>query len=365
MAFNYEGFGLGRRVNGISNNWEPLNPDVYLINKPTVLVVGGSGTEGIRSANGNAKIVKSLLDSTKTEADVLSIYYNGKTPNHKMLEYYTRRFTRDLFMPLICGGGNKRLSSLEACKNMRNVTIFAHSMGGETVYNMISELQYIMNNLNYSEDVISKVIKQIFVVSYGVTMVTPNVNYLNIVSPMDEQFASSGEACWRTMMMKVMRSENLTTSERQKLKPDEIVNVPESDKKQWLKESFLLDTPKLLREFYTTHERCYVLQEGDNELRLVTSPLRVSHKDHAITQFSRNKDGMPNINATLTGEYVAKCMASALQYSVNNSILNTQSQQFVNLNMLELRNNLEEIVSPLNSQSSSISKNTIDAEVEC
>lgn len=364
MAFYYEGFGLGKRINGHANNWEPLNPDVYLINKPTVLVVGGSGTEGIRSANGNAKIIQSLLNSTNTDAELLSLYYNGKTPTPKMLEFYTRRFTRDLFKPLLCGGGNKKLSSLEACKNMRNVTIFAHSMGGETVYHMIAELQYMMQDLKYTEDVISKVIKQIFVISYGVTMVTPNVNYLNIVSPSDEQFASSGEACWRTLMMKLMRSENLTNAERQRLKPDDIVNIPEQDKQYLLKESFLLDSPKLIREFYNTHERCYIMQEGDNELRLVTSPLRVSHKDHAITQFSQNKDGTPNINATLAGEYVGKCMALALQHSVNNSKINSQTQEFVPFNMNSLRNNLEEAVKPLNMQSQEGSKNISDWEAE-
>ncbi len=364
MNINYEGFGLGRRINTHSNNWESLNPDVYLINKPTVLVVGGSGTEGIRSANGNAKIIKSLLDSTNTNAELLSLYYNGKTPSPKMLEYYSRRFTRDLFTPLLCGGGYKKLTSLEACKNMRNVTIFAHSMGGETVYNMIAELQYMMRNLNYSEDVVSKVIKQIFVISYGVTMVTPNVNYLNIVSPTDEQFASSGEACWRTMLMKLMRSENLTNSEKQKLKPEDIVNISEQDKQSLLKESFLLDTPKLLRDFYNTNQRCYIMQEGENELRLVTSPLRVSHKDHAITQFSRNKDGQQNINATQAGEFVSRCMAGALQYSVNNSIANQEIQQFIPFDMAKLRLGLEEIVKPLNEQSQNAIKSTKTEEAE-
>lgn len=366
MQIQYEGFGLGRRDKKCENCWEPLNPDVYLINKPVVLVVGGSGTEGVRGANGNAKIVQTMLDSLGAKAELLSIYYNGKAPSQGMLEYYSRRFTRDLFAPLLCGGGNSRLSTLEACKNMRNVTIFAHSMGGETVYNMIAELKTMMQKLDYAEEDISKVIKQIFVVSYGVTMVTPNVNYLNIVSPTDEQFGSSGEACWRDMIKKLMRSEKLTTAERQNLSPEDVVNVPEADKQVLLNMSFLLDTPKLLREFYNTHERCYVMQECDNELRLVTSPLRAGdkHKDHAITQFRRAKDGSRDINATKTGDYVSKCMAYALYHSVSNSQANAQTSEYIPFNMQGLRSNLENIVRPLNESEQSSSTSSGNSEME-
>lgn len=349
MEFQYEGFGLGQRVKEVSNNWIPLNPDVYLINKPTVLVAGGSGTEGVRGANGNAKVVQSLLDYTGTKANLLSIYYNGKSPSPGMFEYYSRRFTRDLFTPLVCRN-NQKLSVDEACKNMRNLTIFAHSLGGKTVENIIAELQEILKKYDYSDQDINKITKQIFVISYGVTMVSPNVNHLSIISPLDEQFASSGETYWKMMVMKILRSQMLTPTERQNLLPEDIVNISEKDVKILSKINFILDSPKLMREFYNQNERCYVMQEGDNELHLVTSPLRISHRDHPITQFVRSKDGSSNINATKAGDCVSRCMASALQYSVNNSILNEQTHDFIPFDISQLRENLENITRVLNEQ---------------
>ncbi len=349
MDFQYEGFGLGQRVKNATNNWIPLNPDVYLINKPTVLMIGGSGTEGVRSANGNAKIIQSLLDSTGTNAELLSVYYNGKTPTPGMFEYYTRRFTRDLFTPLLCMGRQK-LDTETACKNMRNLTIFAHSLGGKTVENILDEMSVIMKRANYTDEEVNKVLKQIFVVSYGVTLVSPKIYYLSVISPADEQFANSGETCWKVLIKKIMRYKMMTPAERQNLPPEAVVNMPEKDMAALSKISFLLDSPKLIREFYNTNEKCYVMQEGDNELQLVTSPLRASHKDHAITHFARTSDGQQNVYATKTGDCVSKCMAAALKYSVDNSAQNAETKELVPFDIAQLRTILEQTALPLNSQ---------------
>lgn len=344
MEFQYEGFGLGRRIKNTSrNNWDPLNPDVYLINSPTVLVVGGSGTEGVRGANGNAKIVESLLNYADADAEILSMYYNGKIPTEGMMEFYSRRFARDLFAPLLCSGNVDA-----ACKNMRNVTIFAHSMGGQIVQSMIAELKEMMKKYHYQEADISKILRQIFVVSYGVTMVSSNINHLNIISPADELFADSGETCWKMLIMKLIRTSTLSNEEKHNLTLADLINIPKQDAQYLLNQSLLLDNIKHIREFYNLNNRCYVMQEGKNELRLVTSPLRISHKDHAITQFFRNKDGSQNINATLTGDMVSKCLAYALRCSVKNSIKNSASQNFEPLDLIKLRQGLEKIVAPLN-----------------
>ncbi len=347
MDFQFEGFGLGQRINSHFNNWLPLNPDVYLINKPTVLVVGGNATTGSFGANGNAKIIQSMLDSTKTKAELLSVYYNGKVYTDGLFEYYCRRFTRDLFTPLLCSG-NKKLPVEEACKNMRNVTIFAHSLGGKTVENIISEMQDIMKKFNYKDDEISKITKQVFVVSYGITMVQPYINHLSIVSPSDEHFFHSGEFFWNKMIWKLMALEKLTPSDKAKLKPEDIVNIPQKDMEALLKLSYPLDSPRLIKEFYNNNERCYVMQESENQLQLVTSPLRFNHQDHEITQFTRTNDGTQNINATKTGDYVSRCIADALKYSVDNSNINATSDKFIPFSISRLRTNLEAIVQPLN-----------------
>ena len=119
-------FILGKRIRDDNSNfhWKNLSELDFKINKPSVLVLGGSGTQGDKDANGYAKLAENILGSFSDDVDILSVNYNHSTNEDEEIE----KLVYDLFLPLV-SKNNFKINVAQACKNVRKLTILAHCYG--------------------------------------------------------------------------------------------------------------------------------------------------------------------------------------------------------------------------------------------
>lgn len=329
-------FGIGRRINkGNENHWIDINLEDFKMTKPLVLVIGGWGTENSEDANGYAKFVESLIGVFKNDVDLLSMFYNVDYNDEYDRYLVEKELLRKLFIPLISKDGEK-IDAFDAAKNMRNITMFTHCYGDKIATELMFILKSNLELFGYDEEESQIILNQIFLMSYGIDSETPFCKKMCIISPYDDRFIYTDRA-W----VEILKNPDAAImSERDIEEFDFIRSVCYFD-----------DAYPMLREFYENHERCFVLQDYDRIYLATTALHNNDIKDHRLVEMSRQQNWMPHENASKTGDYVSRCMAAGLCYSIATSIKNISTGDLVPLNLTELRYSLEGIVEPLNSDS--------------
>ncbi len=324
-------FIVGRRVvdDSVPMHWQTVDLDTYSHSKPIVLILGGTGADDNKIANGYAKIINSLLGVFKDETDVLSVNYNQGIYTPTLAQENAKMLVKKLLLPQISLNGAKIDTNL-ACRNVRQFTVFAHCNGDKIFNMMVQELENELNALGYTEAETLKLISQLFLVSYGTMSTHWAVKIMNVISPFDEVFRS-GKQVWRSLLSKL----------------DEVkIN---SEDKEFFREMNLATDPSIaLKKFYSHNERCYVLR-NENEIHLATSQLHTGgDNEHSIGEFFRDMNWNHHKNMTMAGDAVSRCLAAALCNAVANSIMNRSSSSLIEFDIEYLQTQLEEIVQKLN-----------------
>jgi len=191
--------GIGKRDMNAEYHWSELD-DSYQIERPTLLILGGSSTLDARAANGYAKIFSSFLGLNPRTVDVVAAYYKDLDPddqsldlflyNHAMADTktaakcrkdkekltdplpdkYAPHFIDELFtnyfLPLISAkDGTERLSTEEAKLRLRNLNIVTHCYGGYVALVLEQKMSQKMAELGYSEQEQREIQKQMVVVA--------------------------------------------------------------------------------------------------------------------------------------------------------------------------------------------------------
>ena len=317
-------FIVGRRVldDNVQYHWQEIDLSNFKVERPVVLILGGSTVENNRFANGYAKLVQNLLGSFAEDVDVLSVNYNGGTKDNKS-QQNCDDLVEKLFVPLISKDGQK-LDIKTACKNVRKITIFGHCVGDDWAREIFSSLATRMKKFKYTEEEQSLIFSQIFEILYGiwsrVPYQFPDVPVFNVLSPEDEMWATT-DYFWRMILDK---SDEIEISSKDKDKLLEMAKNAKENKFHF-------------ERFYDNNQRCFVVRDG-NRLGVACSGLQKdSYDDHSIDVIARNKDWSKLDGASDAGDYVSRCIACALCNSVANSLLNQKIERFVPF-ALEVKN---------------------------
>ncbi len=346
---HYGEFVVGKRVadDNVPNHYKEIDIFSHKISKPTVLIFGGSGVESNALANGSAKIIESLLGVFGEDVDLLSVNYNAGTYNEETMLANIGKIVNNLILPLATNLSKERLTVFDACKNMRQVTLFGHCFGDSVITKLTEMLNSRLLQVGYLPQEADKITKSLFAVTFGATTVNDKINYINIISPNDEMFPNSGDRAWEVLANRLKDADkSLPQVKISKEDRDEIVETVNSY--NLLNPRRVFGSGKILQEFYNNNQRCFVLGT-ENGIRLVTSPLYTNGEfDHSIKGLARDANWQESVCATPAGNYVSKCIAAALCNSVANSILNQNSKNYIPFDMSNLQIQLEQIVQPLN-----------------
>lgn len=333
---NYK-FTIGRRASveeNISNNYEIIDLNTYKASKPIVLVLGGNGTTDDRAANGNAKIVASMLGVFSNDVDLLSVNYNKANEDPELSEN-CEKIVQNLLLPYVSDNG-KRLDIETACKNMRNITIFAHCFGVDgPIDSIVRILDNELYNLKYTSKERKRIISQIFLVAYGSNFndEIDSVKSVYCLSFSDEMFLNSSM---------LLSSEFLTKTHLIEMVKCDRDILNEIDTKKSFNSIF-----EQVKNFLKTHRRVYNIKE-DKHIRLFAYGLHQTDEhiwemDHTIMGLTRDDDWNKHENASSTGDCVSRCLACALCNSVANSIINQNSNRFIDLDMKKLQRQITTI----------------------
>lgn len=338
-------FIVGRRLpsGAFLKHWERVKFDDYSFDKPIVLVLGGDGTREERLANGNAKIVESLLGVFKNDIDLMSVNYNAVPGKDEYLNENCINLVNNLFMPCV-QSNNERIDIIKACKNIRKITIMAHCFGDFKVLNRITKIfEYKLNDLGYNANEIDKIIEQLFVVGYGSQNIANNKRFKSI-------YCTS-------------LSDDVMVIESLALKSDFLNNIDEIKMSESDKNSFLPITKLNKAKKSNHHGLAYISREVENifkrkrrvyqlnydkNINLITYGLYQScgyiwEADHPMSGLARNINWVANKMASSTGDCVSKCLACALCNSVANSMLNIKSNELIEFDMKLLKEQIDSI----------------------
>lgn len=329
---NEYGLQFGKRIHNESKqNWEIIDVEHFRITRPTVFIIGGMGTFSDRQANGYCKLVGSLLGVFSDDVDIVSTKYSSTLRNDEIFDYIIP-IVDNLFVPLI-SENNKRLDIMQACKNMRRLTMFSHCYGAEIVREFENILSDRMYDLGYNSAEQDKILRQAFLVSYA-SFINNNdlkCKFVDVTSPEDDMLFYNGYWIWNNIINKIddvdFSAEDLNQMKKIKLgKYDTLEVYP----------------------LYKGKERCFIYRE-DNGLYLATTHLHKTDTfDHSLIEMSRKKDWKPHQNTSKAGDFVSRCLSCALCHSVATSIMNEKSDSLVPLKLSKLKKELESVVSPLN-----------------
>ena len=315
----------------IPYNYKVVDIDAYNPTKPIVLTLGGSGTTDDHATNGNIKILDSMLGVFSKDVDIIGVNYN-KGLNKSYIDDNCTKLVKNLFVPYIESNGN-RLDIDTACKNMRNITIFAHCRGVDGIMSrVVPILRSELIKLSYDDAECKQIISQIVMVAYGADYYDTirEVKGVYFLSFSDDMFISGAVHAAREFLDKV-DTVNMVKTDRDLLKQ---ANPRKTQLTQVVK-------------FLRTHKRVYNTYEN-NMIRLFGYGVyetdgEIWQLDHSIIGLSREDDWSKHKSVSSVGDCISRCFASALCNSVANSIQNNQSTQHIEFDMNDLHKNINNI----------------------
>ena len=332
-------FTIGRRAKvyeNIPHNYQIIDLNSYKPNRPIVLILGGNGSTDDRAANGNAKLIESMLGVFGDDVDLLSVNYNQPVSLvEPFITLNCKELVEKLFIQYISDNG-KRLDIETACKNMRNVTIFAHCVGVSGPMKRIVSLLYNkLIDLNYNTTEREQILSQIVMVAYASQHndIIEEIKGIYCLSFSDEMFC-----------------DGVTQLSKQLLTKLDIINMVKTDR-ELLQH---IDTTKPIKyvheqliDFLKLHRRVYNLNEGNN-IRLFAYGLHQSEghiweMDHTFLGLEREYDWSKHRYASSTGDCVSRSLACALCNSIANSLINNKSSHFVEFDIKTLHNQINNI----------------------
>lgn len=305
------------------------------LDKPVVFAFGGTGTYGSDQVNGYLKLIENLLGVFSQDVNIIGINYNFIDPqDNEAIERDLDEFVNNILLKNVQKDGSL-LEVQEACKKIRNITIFGHCYGKSIAERIVTKFESGLLKLGYSQKDCAEIVSQIFIISHAAEpkQTKCNAKRLSVVSPLDTALDDTDYA-WR-LVLKNLNKIELSLTDKEEL---------ESLIEQYGKKAVLE-----INKFYRNNKRVFVVKD-EEEIYLASSiPLDSYWWEHALFFAARDEDYKASKRTTEVGDYVSKCLLCALCNSVANSMINNNSKKLVELNLNELKLQLENVVKPLNS----------------
>lgn len=187
----------GEKTQENPHGWYDFVPDV---NKPCIFMLPGDGTSGDYGANAQLKKIVELLKARGCEKEVdacvvvydfgIKFYENKQEARNLLMNKYNRgskkntssreqpeseiinpEYIDDIFEKFfenrVSDNDGERLSYNEACRRVRNLTIFAHCHGAYTFLKLEEKMQQRMKELGYSDAERQGIQKQMLCAAYA------------------------------------------------------------------------------------------------------------------------------------------------------------------------------------------------------
>ena len=310
------------------NHWLPVSLETYKPEKPVVLVLGGLGTNSERTANGNAKPVQTMLGIFRDKVDLLSVNCNGITDRAEVFENI-KYLVNNFFIKYVSKDG-KRLDTVQACKNMRQVCVFAHCYGAyEILASAEKYMQHKFAELGYSHGEVSNILKQIVCISHGTYSDLQDITEINCVSTEDHLMGIYGKSLWNDIAQVVYHGGQINMTEE-----DKNALLAAHTELACFPDNFLKDRP-----------RCFAYKEREHKLCIATPKLEVGGQDHGTMFLMReSKEDI----ATDAGDHITQAYTCVLREAVINSIRNTRTTELVEFDFDKIQKEIEHILNQYN-----------------
>ena len=190
---------VGRRSNEneqLPNNWELLDANnLDFSHGKIICIFGGNATNRPEAANGNAKIIKSLIADDKQEkTKIYSFGYitepmkSNRYPSKEYVEE-TLALYKKVFEPLLYDDKGY-MKEMQGIEHLFNKLVFSAHCGGSSFVNMIINEFYNTLTLKYSPKTAELLISKIKYFSYAPNeLIDHNVTSLNIAPYQDNMFS--------------------------------------------------------------------------------------------------------------------------------------------------------------------------------
>lgn len=337
-----------------SGNIEQIDDSEVKLNRPTVLIFGGSGTDREVFVNLYLKSASSLLGVFNSDAQCIGINYNKLNIDDETRHFSLKKLSTQLLLPLLENDG-KKIEVERACKNLRNITLLSHCLGHSWVNELVQILTVQMEELGYSEPERNKILEQLFQVSYGVNAENSLVKTLNVISPYDDIWESAAKP-WYNLLSNP-DSAKMSPSDRQKMETFGSEFLYKTNGKKRL---YYDISDRIKGQFVSDLSRVFAVKNG-NEITLVASQLSRDDYEHPLKILDRTPDWQARGQLTPAGDTVSKIMGAAICNSVANAIQNSTSQQLIPFSFDELFEQVQEIAVKFN-ESQELSGNGFSRE---
>ena len=175
----------------VLNHWQQidLNSATPIIDKPTVLVLGGNNTTTPEAANCYAKIVSGFLGQINEPFDIISVCYssNNATDFNNTIKIDSAQIANTLFFPLVCDNGGNKLPINQALKNVRRINIFTHCAGATCLNYVLNLFETLLDSKGFTNKEQQLILGQIFALNYAAqnSIVNPHIKKVYIDSAHD------------------------------------------------------------------------------------------------------------------------------------------------------------------------------------
>ncbi len=327
-------YEFGKRITNDFENtihWLSVELKDININRPTILCFGGIATTNSRDANYVAKLIQRITP-VEREANLISIIhshfdgdkaasYFDENPDELFVQGYHEacQIVDEIFIPLVTDKESNRLMIQDACKNIRNINIFAHCYGYFSTVRYIEEA-FIdsLKFLSYTDKEISRILRQVFVLSYE-----PGDIYQTSFSNLSVNSIAS--ELWEDMVLNLpnMNFDNI------EMQGDEKERILESD-------MYRTKDPELVRKFFRNNK--YAIMKDDNHIDIFTNALTIDHTDHDLSTIYRHLPGNMSHYTNELGSITSDTIATAMKLALSNSVDNRFSSKFYPLDMNKMFN---------------------------
>jgi len=308
--------------------WKQIFLSEYKPTKPVVLNLPGLGADTFELAYRNTKPVQTMLGVLRDKVDILSVNYNCVS-NHEDVFENVDTLVQHLFATRVIQDG-KRISTEQACKNIRQITVFAHCYGAYEIMSDIEKcIRYQFEDLGYSPKEISQILSQIVCISHGTYSNLQSVTEINCVSSYDHLMGIHGNTFWNDVA--------------QMAKKKRIFSMSKEDRKELL--NSYKDAMHFPKNFLSQRQRCFAYSENSHKLCIAAAQLSKGGQDHG-TKFLIRKSA-ENL-ATDAGDHINRIYTCVLREAVINSIKNTNNSNFIEFNFEKTKSNIDQILKEYN-----------------
>lgn len=316
---------LGQRIEKTKENkygYIDIDLNNLKIDSPTVLCFGGNYVVGRRFANGLAKFVFNLIHAKPTNKNlkVYSLMYGSLDNNPTAADVTLKEIivlTNSIFLPLVCKNG-KRIDTLSAQKNMRNLTIVSHCFGIDLANLLACTIADKMLELKYSKPEVINILKQITNISYAphkakVFPLFSNIDFYSMKDKYNKYYPHIKKA-----------NKDLFAATKLNKKENNLTVIADS---------FLGDYDDA-DEFFDEHMLDLLKKDGNWQLKAITEQ----------PQFIKNHANKTKDELFSRAESMSVCFGLCIAESVSNSIDNKQSKNLIEIDLKKIKANIDYLI---------------------